>query len=656
MTADERGRALPAPELTWERGHTPVSARFGDVYYSREGGLLECRHVFLEGNDLPAAWQGKGTFCIAELGFGTGLNFLATWELWQRTHPPGSRLHYLAVEGFPMTPAELRECLAPWRDLSALARALVSAYPEPQRGFHRVFPALAAHERGEVTLTLLFGDAAEMLGQLEAEIDAWFLDGFAPDKNPEMWSTGIFAEMARLSQPEASFATYSVAGAVRRALDAAGFEATRAPGFGAKREMLRGRRRAVSRPASELAPWFARAARGPSRGHAAIIGAGLAGAHVAAALVRRGWQTTIVDRHDAPAREASGSPRAVMAPRLTSAPSLDGRYYAAAWRFALSAVDAGRGHFEHARVGSLQLAQAEEDDRLTGIAATSVLPGTHLARVDPAAASDIAGIGLARGGLFFPQGGWLQPRELCAALLEGTEMRLGAEVATLMHTAVGWRVLDAQGRVVVESDAVVLASALGVKAMAPGAWLPLEARRGQVSIVPTNARAAELRTVLLYGGFLTPAHRGVHALGATFDVEAGTDIRAEDHTRNLDDLAKVAPGLLTLADGAEGFAAVRCMSPDHLPVVGPMPDRCAYLEDFANLRHGHPWARYPGATYQHGLYVLTALGARGVVSAPLAAEMLACHITGEPWPLERDLVTALHPARFLVRELKRREV
>ncbi|MGE3335921.1 MAG: bifunctional tRNA (5-methylaminomethyl-2-thiouridine)(34)-methyltransferase MnmD/FAD-dependent 5-carboxymethylaminomethyl-2-thiouridine(34) oxidoreductase MnmC [Rhodospirillaceae bacterium] len=648
--ANRRGRPLPAPELSWEPGHTPIARRFGDIYYSRDGGLAESRHVFLAGNELPQAWLHKPCFCIAELGFGTGLNFLAAWDLWRRTRTPGSRLHYVAVEGFPLTGAELRECLAPWDEVKTLARALVSIYPEPQRGFHRVFPSVDHDEDGAVALTLLYGDAEEMLEQLEARVDAWFLDGFAPDKNPDMWSQEVFSHVARLSRDGARAATYSVAGTVRHGLDNAGFDITRTAGFGAKREMLKARFRGVAQPPA-LQPWFAHAPHASSPGHAAIIGAGLAGAHAAAALTKRGWRTTVIDRHDELACEASGVPRAVMAPRLTAAPALDGRFYAAAWRYAL----AKRGD-AYAHAGSLQLDGGGDAPRFEEIVASAVLPGAYVSHVDAAEASDIAGLTLKQGGLYFPQGGWQEPRKICAALTAETEMRLGAAAAALTHTGGRWRVDDAEGRVIIEADVVILANALGLKQFREAAWLPLEARRGQLTLAPTNARAESLRTVLLYGGFLTPAHHGVHELGATFDMETGTDLRAGDHLRNLDDLARVAPGLFTPNADLGGFAAVRCMSPDHLPMVGPLPEYGAYLEDFASLRHGHPWARYPDARYQPGLYVLTGLGARGAVSAPLAAELLACHITGEPWPMERDIATALHPARFLVRELKRREI
>jgi tRNA 5-methylaminomethyl-2-thiouridine biosynthesis bifunctional protein len=180
---------------------------------------------------------------------------------------------------------------------------------------------------------------------------------------------------------------------------------------------------------------------------------------------------------------------------------------------------------------------------------------------------------------------------------------------------------------------------------------------------PTNASTA-LRTVLSFGSYITPAHRGAHYIGATFDAtdaaQGKNDIQAdtEDDVRNIEAINRILPEMLH--DGRtispHHRAAIRCTSPDHLPISGPVPDQGAYLKDFAEMRHGHPWTSYPDAAYQAGLYVLTALGSRGMTSAPLAAEVLVAHITGEPWPLERDLMTALHPARFLMRNLKRREV
>jgi tRNA 5-methylaminomethyl-2-thiouridine biosynthesis bifunctional protein len=658
-----RGRPMPDPGLVWEPGRTPAAAHFGDIYFNRDGGLAETRHVFLDGCGLTQAWRDIDSFTIGELGFGTGRNFLAAWELWRRTRRPGARLHYIAVEGYPLTRAEIGECLDHWPELAQLARGLLRVYPEPQPGFHRLFPG----DDDGITLTLLYGDAAHVLSQLEAEVDAWFLDGFAPEKNPAMWSAAVFAEMARLSHAKARLATYSVAGEVRRKLEEAGFEVAKAPGFGAKREMLRGQYRGGV-VKSALQPWFAKPPRAPvPRGHAVIIGGGIAGTSTAHALMRRGWRTTIIDRRGSLADEASGNPAGVLMPRLTAAPNLDGRFYAAAWRFTLQALeelgDAGLPLYRD-RCGLLHLATDDaEAERQAAIAAHGPLPESLLLRIDSAEASDIAGCPLPYGALYFPQGGWLRPRDFCAALAGNALRLLSIDVGALSHDNGMWRVFDATGQLRAEADVVILANALGAANLPLAAWLPLKARRGQITLAPPTSSSARLRTVLAYGGYMTPAHSGVHCIGATFDwvdaeaFDVDPPVAEADHARNLADLARVLPEMMAGSDASllTGRAALRCTTLDHLPVVGPMPEQSAYLHDFAELRHGHPWARYPEAVYQPGLYALTGLGARGLVAAPLAAEILAAIIAREPWPLERDLITALHPGRFLVRDLKRRD-
>jgi tRNA 5-methylaminomethyl-2-thiouridine biosynthesis bifunctional protein len=544
------------------------------------------------------------------------------------------------------------------------------AYPVPQAGFHRVFL-----DHGQVALTFLFGDAAAMRGALEARIDAWYLDGFAPDRNPEMWSSAVMAEIARLSKPHARLATYSVAGEVRRNLAEAGFELHRAPGFGAKREMLLGTYRGPSgssagraEPPARLQPWFAHApAARLRRGHMAVIGAGIAGCAVARAMQQRGWRVTLVERDADIAAGASGNPVGVLMPRLTAAPSLDGRTYAAAWRFGLDVLEdvADTGlPLTRDRCGALQLATDDaEAERLAAIAARRELPEPLLFHANAREASELSGVKLDRPALFFPHGGWIDPRALCRALATGAQIMTGRGVARLKRGAGVWDLCDDEGTVIDMADAVVLANATSAAAMPEARWLPLAARRGQISLVTPAPATARLHSLLVFGGYLTPAHRGVHCLGATFDWvdeamakdgAAGQPVAAPDHARNLDDLARALPHLrLEAGNVVDGRAGLRCVTPDHLPAVGPLPDDTAYLRDFAELRHGHPWARYPAATYQPGLYVLAGLGARGLVTAALAAEILACHVVGEPWPVERDLVAALHPGRFLVRDLKR---
>lgn len=630
--------------LSWDDG-TPASQRFGDIYYSRGEGLAEKRHVFLAGCGLPEAWRGRASFTICELGFGTGLTFLATARLWAETAAPDARLNYLAVEGHPLAPEDLRSSLAPWSELSAEAEALLRIYPPPCPGFHRL------HLGREITLTLLCGDAAAMLSQTVASVDAWYLDGFAPNKNPGMWSTAVFHEIARLSQPAAHLATYTAAGQVRRGLQDAGFAVQLGDGFGRKRDMIRARYAGTALKSSE--PWFAPAAP-VARGRAAIVGGGIAGTAAAAALMRRGWSCTLIEQHTDLACGASGTPAGVAMPRLTAGPSLDGRIHAGAWGYAVKSW-AGRAFYTPC--GVLQLARdVGEEKRLRVIAESGSLDSHSLTFLSPGAASATAGTTLPFPALLFSDGGCIDTKAYCAAEAEGAEIRFGRKVTALEHAGSRWRLMESRDAIC-EADVVVFANAGAAAGFPQGAWLPLVARQGQITAAAASPGSAQLRCALAYGGTITPAREGLHHVGATFNppVPGGAEgeVSDSDDARNIAQLAEVLPDLARDLTPAASWAGVRWSLPDHLPVVGPLADAAAFARDYAPLRHGQHWVEYPPASYEAGLYVMAGFGSHGLALAPLCAELLACHITGEPWPLERDLVAALHPSRFLLRDLKR---
>lgn len=212
---------------------TITSKEFGDVYFSAADGLAETQHVFLKGNGLPEKWQGKQEFTIAETGFGTGLNFLAAWQLFEETAQPSQKLHFISFEKFPLSTDEIRQALSPWNFGDKLEK-LLQNYPLRIGGFHQL------KINDQITLTLIFEDINIMIPQFQADIDAWFLDGFKPSANPEMWTEIVFKNMARLSKPGTSFATFTAAGFVKRGLRDVGFNVQKIRGFGTKRDMLVG--------------------------------------------------------------------------------------------------------------------------------------------------------------------------------------------------------------------------------------------------------------------------------------------------------------------------------------------------------------------------------------------------------------------------------
>ena len=235
MPAPQPLTRTPAPKLDFSRPGTPAATDFDDIYFSVDGGLEETRAVFLEGCGLPEGWADRDVYTVAELGFGSGLNFLATLRAWKDSAPrrkPGSRLHFISIEGYPFDREALGQALQHFPELGGLSAPLIESWPGPVKGFHR-------RHFGDVTLTLVQDDVLSALTALDMKADAWFLDGFSPAKNPELWGEDLMAEVARHTAPGGTAATYTAAGFVRRGLEAAGFTVTRIPGYGRKRHMTK---------------------------------------------------------------------------------------------------------------------------------------------------------------------------------------------------------------------------------------------------------------------------------------------------------------------------------------------------------------------------------------------------------------------------------
>ena len=642
----------PHAQLDWDDQGQPLSRQFGDVYFSREDALGETRHVFLDGSQLAqrcAALTADGRLVIGETGFGTGLNFLCAWQLFDRLAPAGARLHFVSVEKYPLAAADLRRALALWPELAPWSAPLLEQYVAIHPGFQRLVLA-----GGRVILTLLIGDALERLPQLDARIDAWFLDGFAPAKNPEMWTDALFAQLARLSAPGASLATFASTGFVRRGLIAAGFAVRRLPGHGTKWEMLGGRYEGAA-PRHDK-PWYAYPPRSTVR-EALVIGAGMAGCATAASLAARGWRVTLLERHADIAQEASGNPQGVLYLKLS------------AHGTALSQlVLAGFGHTRRllqrlqpddwAACGVLQLAfDAKEAERQARLA--EAFPAELLYTLSRDEAEAIAGVGLPAGGLFYPQAGWAHPPALCRLLAEHSNIRLlrHSEALELRRVDGQWQALDGE-RLLAAAPVAVLAGAADVRRFAE---LPLKRIRGQISRLPQTEASAALNCVVCAEGYVAPPRHGEHTLGASFDFQRqDCEPTATEHAGNLELLREISTDLATrlhadTLDPAQlqGRAAFRCTSPDYLPIVGPLADEAAFAEAYAVLGKDARQVPEIPCPWREGLYVNSGHGSRGLISAPLSAELLAAWLEDEPLPLPRAVAEACHPNRFALRKLIR---
>jgi tRNA 5-methylaminomethyl-2-thiouridine biosynthesis bifunctional protein len=614
--------------MAFDARGTLYSPRFEDVYASAAGATAQACHVFLEGNGLPQRWCSARVFTIVETGFGTGLNFLATWRALREDPSTAARLHYVSVEKHPFARADLERIYAHYPELNELAARLRLYYPPLIPGFHRLH---LDDER--VCLTLLFGDAQPMLHELQARADAFFLDGFAPAKNPQMWTTGIFAELARLANPDATFATYTVAAAVSQGLSSAGFAVEKRPGFAHKREMLCGR---FTRPASTSSPW--------SDQSAIVVGAGLAGSFCGQRLAARGWNVQLIERHHAPAQEASGVPAGLVRPVFSLDWNTHSRFTSAAFLYAIRHQNtlANLGHAPvHGEGGVLQLARdALHFEKQQRIIERFALAGELVQPVGVAQASELAGAAVAGPGCWFPSAMWANPASLCQSNLDASGGLVThiyqREVATLRRAHDRWEALGDEGNVLASAPVVVLANASRAVRFAQADWLPLRWVRGQISLMRQRPDR-NLKIAVCRDGYLTPARDGMHCIGASFNEDLPEpNIRREDHEGNLQRLEAMLPGFgdgMT-AEMLGGRVAFRGMSFDRLPVVGALPQRVARNAPEEN----------------DGLFVCLALGSRGMTWGPLAAEIVASVITGEPMPIETPLLRALDPARFLKKQ------
>ncbi|HEY1225636.1 MAG TPA: tRNA (5-methylaminomethyl-2-thiouridine)(34)-methyltransferase MnmD [Brevundimonas sp.] len=582
-----------SPLLVWADDGSPRSGRFGDVYFSREDGLAESRAVFLAGCGLPEAWAGRRRFTVAELGFGTGLNIAALLHLWRREGASDGRLHVFTVEGYPLTADEARRALSAWPELTDVVEALLARWPDGTPGFHRIdLPDFRA------TVDVAIGEVDWALELWTGRADAWFLDGFAPSTNPEMWSDAVMDRIAERSAPDVRLATFTVAGAVRRGLAERGFTVEKKPGHGRKRERLEARRFGAGE-----------AERAAQR--VAVIGAGIAGAALARALTAEGAEVTVVEA-EAPGAGASGLPASLVTPRLDAGDAVIAGLNAQALRTAMAAYRAAGAVLAE---GVLQLEQTPRDAaRFAKVAAQAIWPEGAMTVLDAGACSQRLGEPVEAGGLMMRDAGVIAGSVVLECWLKGVT-RVTARIARVEPAGEGWRLVDADGATVLQADAVVLAAGWGNAGLTA---LPLSPVRGQADWVEGVTAAP-----VAWGGYAVPTGKGL-LFGATHErgeTTAGVSDAASEKNR-----AALAGRLPSLADriGQTGRrAAIRATTPDRMPLTGALP--------------GPP-----------GLYVLGGLGSRGFCHAPLLARHVAALVTGAASPLTAAAAARVSPQRFAV--------
>ncbi|MBY4675989.1 bifunctional tRNA (5-methylaminomethyl-2-thiouridine)(34)-methyltransferase MnmD/FAD-dependent 5-carboxymethylaminomethyl-2-thiouridine(34) oxidoreductase MnmC [Marinobacterium arenosum] len=656
---------IEAATLSWQ-DNTPISDQFDDIYFNKAGGLDETDYVFLRGNRLQQRFaEHEGPhFTIAETGFGTGLNFLCARQLWLQQSRPDQQLHFISVEKFPLSRDDLARALAHWPQLADGAGQLIAQYPPALAGFHRLIL-----DGGRVRLTLMLGDADDCFPQLDGRVDAWFLDGFAPAKNPAMWSDTLFRAIAAHSAPGTSFATFTAAGLVRRGLQQVGFDVEKVPGFGRKREMLVGRfagSTAIDSTGVRNAPWFQRPQPQPQDDQPiTLIGGGLAGCCTAWALAQRGRRVRILERGPELAGGGSGNRQGALYAKPTLQMTKQARLHSLGMLFSqrlLAQLDPQRQLHDDCGV-MLTAPNDKTATRFEQVLASGHLPAQLLHGLDAAQASEIAGLPIHSPALLFPAAGWVNPPALCRRLAEHPLIELisDCQVEKLQYDPQqqSWQLECNSGRY--RARQVVIANAADARQLEQSQMLPLKAIRGQVTHAPVPADLPALKTVVCADGYISPPWQGQYCFGATFDIgDTDSNLRSSDVQRNLATLAVALPELAdALAEQPlhEGRVGYRCASSDYLPLVGELPRPADFVEQYDKLRDDARWPFDDSPPARHpGLYVNLAHGSKGLITAPLCAELLAALICDEPLPLDREICDALDPSRFLVKKLIRQAI
>lgn len=664
--SESKNKLIKHAQIHWSDQSEPISGQFDDVYFNTQQGLNESLYVFIQGNDLAQRWLNCDAphFAIAETGFGTGLNFLSTclqFHRFREQHPEAKlkRLHFTSFEKYPLSKADLHTALQRWPQLSDYIPPLLAQYPLPLTGCHRIIL-----EQFNITLDLWFGDVQQSLPSLyiydNGLFDCWYLDGFAPSKNPEMWSETLFQQIAASCKNNATIATFTAAGFVRRGLTAAGFSMHKRKGYGKKREMLIGQFHRDKTQKPQYGQDFRPSAQTQEK-ELAIVGGGIASACLSLALIQRGYKVTLYCQDEALAQGASGNEQGALYPLLNGEHNSLAQFFANAFLYARNYVETINqfSPFAFDFSGLLQLYYDSAAGRKLDKILAAQLPEELVQKLPPEQTDHIAQCDIGQQSLYYPLGGWLNPKQMVHKIIEKARqtgdltIKLNAQLESFSETEKGWQLHFSQHSAT--HSMLVLTTAMNTLKFAQCVAIPLSAARGQVTYIPTNKRLKKLQVTLCHEGYLTPEHNNKHCMGATFKRHnIDSRFMQQEQRENKEKLAKCIPDKPWVDEincaHPDANIAIRCTTRDHFPYVGAVAD---YPQTKIHYQNAAKELNKDNAPFYKDLFLLTGLGSRGLCTAPLLAEMLASQINQEPLPFSREILNALQTNRQWVNYLKK---
>lgn len=665
--SESKNHQIMHAQIDWSDQSEPFSTLFSDLYFNTDQGINESRYVFLEGNQLLERWINcdSDSFTIAESGFGTGLNFLVTCLLFEQflkefTDKPLKKLFFVSFEKYPLSKQDLQSSLNKWPILDSYIDVLLKQYPLALIGCHRM-------QFSHINLDLWLGDIQESLSEMyiyeNGLFDCWYLDGFSPNKNPEMWSQSLFDLMAKSCKKDATLATFTAAGFVKRGLQQAGFSISKRKGYGKKREMLVGHL-AKLKPSTEYAHHY-RACKTTNNKEVAIIGGGISSACLSLALVKRGFNVTLYCKDKHLATGASGNQQGALYPLLNAQHDALSQLFANSFLFARNYVESiNQNHpFDFDLSGLLQLYYDKNSSFKLDKILKADLPKALVHKTDDRQTDKLADLDIGLDALFYPNAGWLNPKQMVTAIFKEAQqsgllnIQFNHRLTEFKQQQSGWLCTFAKQQTKQQTNhqLLILTTAMHTLDFKQCEALPLSAARGQVTHIESNPELHSLKKTLCHEGYLTPINNGFHCMGATFKRhEMDETFSQSEQKENKDKLAKCIKDkawvhkINTQHENAK--VGIRCTTRDHFPYMGALADYSQTKENYKNAQKEMPTDNAP---FFENLFVLTGLGSRGLNTAPLLAESLASQINNEPIPLSLSILNSLQCNRQWINYLKK---
>ncbi len=637
---------LKPAHLRWKDNGTPESTDFGDIYFSIEDGMAETRQVFIEGCNAHQHWQQHHSTTIGETGFGTGLNFLTTWHDFLATAPENHRLNFISFEGFPLTLSDLKKAHSVFPELAGLSKQLRQQYPPLTTGFHRMVFA-----GGRITLTLINGLIDHTIDQLQGQIDCWYLDGFAPSKNPDMWTEKLFQNLYRLSHKDTKLATFTAAGIVKRGLEGAGFEVQKTKGFGKKRDRI----------IATIKKETTSKDRNNTPSSVTIIGAGIAGSLLAFQLKQQGLKATIIEASKIGAG-ASGNPAGLISPKIILGTDPQADFMSGAYMFAhkfYQQIEEQKPDLFILTPKTIKKASTPREQEQFNKLATKIDSWYHH-YLTPVEKSDRS------YDLSIKSGFTVRPDKLTKYFAGFADEILFSNVTSIKKQGYDWCLYDQNDQLFHQTRCLVITAGHQSKHLLKQldmTDIAISHSRGQVSLIKDNDHFPA--GALYKGAYLTPPFKHpstnapVRLLGASFDRDTALDdptynkARRNEHNQCVNDLFDNNTSSQHSTDAIDYRISTRAMMVDHMPLMGAAYDKTRLTSDLPKAPEVKDLAaRLPNASIE-GLYVLTGLGSRGLMTAPLLTTCLADIIATNPPPISSKVLYALNPARFLIKDIVR---